>query len=146
MSDSQCVTVTILARRHNIYVSSVYSPPSDSCPVRRFDPIVSNSSKSMLDRTILCSDCNSKSTLWGSSFTDSKGQSFESFLLGSGMNVINDTNSLPTFDNGRGGTSWIDVTAAGHKVVDKISDWMVEDIVSLSFHKILSFQIIDIPK
>ena len=60
--------------------------------------------------------------------------------------MINDTSFLPTFDNGRGGTSWIDVTAAGHRIVDRVSDWMVEDIVSLSFHKILSFLMNDIPK
>ena len=146
MSNSPCVTGIVLTRNHNINVSSVYPPPSDKCPFHRFDPIVSNSSKNMLDRTILCSDSNSKSTLWGSSFTDSKGQSFESFLLGSGMNVINDTSSLTTFDNGRGGASWIDATAADHSVIDKISDRTIEDNVSLSFHKILSFQINNIPK
>ena len=54
------------------------------------------------------------------------------FLLGNEKDVINDPNSLPTFDNWSGGTCWIDVTAAGYKIVDKVSDWKIPDNDSLS--------------
>ena len=145
MSSSYCVTVSIPMCKSTIHVSSVYSPPSDDCPINRFDPLILNSSNNILDNTIICTDANSKSSLWGSSFTDSKGSRFESFLLGNRMNVINSQDSLPTFDSGRG-VSWIDVTAAGHKIYDKISCWRIEDISSLSFHKILSFQMKSISK
>ena len=70
---------------------------------------------------------------------DKKGDDLEAILLQHDLSVLNDVNSPPTFENSRGGVSWIDISIAGCQIVDKISNWKVQDEECLSFHKIITF-------
>ena len=56
------------------------------------------------------------------------------------MIVLNDPNSQPTFDSERG-QSWIDLTVCGDLIADKIRNWRVVNEESLSFHKMIEFDI-----
>ena len=69
-----------------------------------------------------------------------KGEEVEITLLRHNMLVINNPDSSPTFESSRG-RSWIDLTICGDLIADQIINWRVNDEESLSFHKIIEFEI-----
>ena len=94
-----------------------------------------------IQRLVLCGDFNARSNVWSNnSVTDVKGEEVEGILLKHNMIVMNDPNSTPTFDSGRG-QSWIDLTVCGDLIADKIRNWRVVNEESLSFHKMIKFDI-----
>ena len=147
-SDLHCITCILhLENSDFIVLSSIYSPPPDLSPVKRTDVLFEHLSTLQIQRLILCGDFNSHSSLWSNqSKNDRKGDELEILLLQYDLTVLNDISSPPTFENTRGGSSWIDISTAGCKIADKISDWQVRNDESLSFHKIITFSISLKPK
>ena len=142
-SNLHCITCILhLDNSEFVVLSSLYSPPPDVSPTIRTDILFNHLSTLQIQKLILCGDFNSHSSLWSNqSQNDRKGDDLEILLLHHDLTVLNDIHSSPTFENTRGGCSWIDISTAGSKVADKISDWKLHNEESLSFHKIITFSL-----
>ena len=110
-SNTHCITCVVNSSVvDKIIVASIYSPPSDFSPLTNMRHVFDNLGHRDIQRLVLCGDFNAHSNVWSNnSVTDSKGEEVERILLQHNMIVINDPNSPPTFDSGRG-QSWIDLT------------------------------------
>ena len=145
ISDEHCICIEIQSSKCKFYVASIYSHPTDLTPLSRFQ-IFQGLATENIKNLVICTDANAKSTMWGNRCTDLKGSELESMFLQYQINVVNDEDSPPTFQNNTGGKSWIDLTCAGNRIIEHLHSWEVLNIASLSFHKILSFVIeIDLP-
>ena len=69
-----------------------------------------------------------------------KGIEMEQLLFENDLSIINSSNSPPTFDSVIG-KSWIDITCIGHNLFSQASDWNIVDTTSLSYHRLIQFQI-----
>ena len=141
-SNPYCITCNITSSSgNNIFISSIYSPPSDLSPLSRLKCIFENLSSSDLSKLIICADLNAHSDLWSNaSKTDLKGEEVEGALFQNNMLVVNNPDSPPTFESSRG-RSWIDLTICGHQVFDKLTNWKVNEEETLSLHKMIEFDI-----
>lgn len=91
------------------------------------------------NETLLISgDLNAKSTYWGSSITDGKGELLESFAASLRLVTCN-TGCKPTFQRGLS-SSVIDVTFVGHGSWE-ISEWTVRDDFTFSDHNYLTYKV-----
>ena len=142
-SNSHCITCVVhLENAQNIVLSSGYCPPPDISSLLRTDSLFSNLSTLQIQNLLLCGDFNSHSSLWSNkSKNDKKGDELEILFYQNDLTVLNDVESPPTFENTRGGVSWIDLTVAGSKITDRVANWKVHDVESLSFHKIINFSL-----
>lgn len=77
-------------------------------------------------------DYNAKSHIWGDKSQDNRSQILIDMFQTLDMMVLNDPNSIPTFQ-GAQGSSWIDVTATFDSNI--IEDWQVITEESLNDHK-----------
>ncbi|KAL4121742.1 hypothetical protein QTP88_014193 [Uroleucon formosanum] len=92
------------------------------------------------NETLLVSgDFNAKSTNWGSSVDDSKGEALESFAASLGL-WTNNVGSHPTFQRGAS-SSVIDLTFSGPGPYEVV-DWEVLDDYSGSDHNYITFNLI----
>lgn len=82
-------------------------------------------------------DSNAKNRLWNSPTTDAKGVELECLIHSENLSIINSNTS--DLDFTPGGTSFLDVTLAGDKVV--VSHWFFPSIPSLSDHPYIYFKI-----
>ena len=142
-SNPYCITCNITSSSgNNIFVSSIYSPPSDPSPLPRLKCLFENMSSSDLSKLIICADLNAHSDLWSNaSRTDLKGEEVEGVLFQYNMLVMNNPDSPPTFESSRG-RSWIDLTICGHQVFDNLTNWRVNEEETLSLHKMIEFDIV----
>lgn len=142
-SDHHSITCLVHINNSEYFVvSSVYSPPPDNSPVFRTSKLFRFLNTQQIERLLMCGDFNSHSSLWSNySKNDAKGDELEILFLSKDLSVLNDVTSKPTFENTRGGKSWIDISTAGSKIADKISNWCVKEDESLSFHKIITFRL-----
>ena len=140
-SNTNCVTCKLSSNNSHYLLSSVYAPPSDKSALTRTKILFDNIKSSDMDCLLLCGDFNAHSDMWSSkSKTDAKGEELEILLLQKNLSIINNPESEPTFDSGRG-RSWIDLTIAGQNLVDSISNWRVSAEETLSFHKMILFDL-----
>ncbi|XP_047028061.1 uncharacterized protein LOC124636164 [Helicoverpa zea] len=92
---------------------------------------------------IVGGDANAKSTWWGSSIIDSRGEEVAGSFEDMGLQVLN-TGNTPTFDTFRGGkqfTSFVDLTACSEGLLGLIEDWRVESGITSSDHNGIVFKI-----
>ncbi|XP_047020947.1 uncharacterized protein LOC124630947 [Helicoverpa zea] len=92
---------------------------------------------------IVGGDANAKSTWWGSSIIDSRGEEVAGSFEDMGLQVLN-TGNTPTFDTIRGGkqfTSFVDLTACSEGLLGLIEDWRVESGITSSDHNGIVFKI-----
>ena len=90
---------------------------------------------------IVGSDTNSHCTLWNCTFTDSRGEFVEDFIIQNNLQCLNMGNNW-TF-KGPNGQSIIDITLANYSLANKISDWKVENNLEDSDHFRITFTIND---
>jgi len=142
-SDQFCTYIQIPANNDTgyIYIASIYSPPTNAELCISLHNLLENTTNNQLNNSVICGDFNAKSTIWGNQRTDSKGTSLEIVMFKYNFHIINPISSPPTFENTQGGKSWIDLTFAGLHISPKIKSWDVLSTESLSFHKIISFNI-----
>ena len=74
---------------------------------------------------IIGTDSNSHSTVWNCPQTDIRGKFIEEFLIENNLTCLNFGNN-PTFKNGRGDTSIIDLMIANYRLASSVSNWRVE--------------------
>lgn len=92
------------------------------------DVLCSNS-----ERFLVCGDFNSKSSLWGSSYTNSRGTLVEKWAAANDLRLLN-CGMEPTCIRTQG-TSIIDLSWATPNLIEWISDWQVlADTITLSNH------------
>ncbi|KAI1290888.1 Retrovirus-related Pol polyprotein from type-1 retrotransposable element R1 [Halotydeus destructor] len=87
-------------------------------------------------------DANAWSTLWGSAFTNARGQQFNEFIVGSEFDLLN--YKCATFEREYLGSirkSSLDITLLQNSGDFHLSKWNIEDTASFSDHKIVSYQL-----
>ncbi|GBM65620.1 hypothetical protein AVEN_164726-1 [Araneus ventricosus] len=89
---------------------------------------------------VILGDFNAKSSIWGSRNTDKRGNIVHDLINQFDLVVINDRDSLPSF-NGPCGISWIDIMMVKNIGVDRITEWKISDRITLSDHQIMEFKI-----
>ena len=93
---------------------------------------------------IIGTDSNSHSTVWNCPFSDKRGELLEQFLINNNLTCLNVDNN-PTFRNGSGNTSIIDLTLTNFCMASCVSNWKVEQLLHSTDHYRLNFTINDCP-
>lgn len=91
-------------------------------------------------RVLVALDANSKSTLWGSPFTDPRGASLMQFLEARNLYCVNDGEQPPTFSSELG-ESYIDVTLVTGNILADTGSWNVWPEASISDHRLITYDI-----
>ncbi|GBM01867.1 hypothetical protein AVEN_218985-1 [Araneus ventricosus] len=81
-------------------------------------------------------DFNAKSNVWSPKETDRRGEEVLSFISKWNITVVNDPNSIPTY-NCTKGESWIDLTLTRNITDRHIREWKVHDQETLRDHRLL---------
>lgn len=89
---------------------------------------------------IMAGDFNAKSPRWGGSVADARGNEVVQFLLSNDLNVLNDSNSPPTFVTDYS-EAWIDLTILSSVWRGFATTWRVGKSPTLSDHKYIVFSI-----
>ena len=91
------------------------------------------------DKAIIGMDSNAHSPLWNSSHLDEKGKDLEELIILKNLNVLN----IPLSDLSwkPAGTSFIDLTLIGDRLLDVVTGWRYLDFNSLSDHPYIFFRI-----
>ena len=93
---------------------------------------------------LVAGDLNAKSTAWGSSVTDNRGEELHEWATHWGLNFLN-RGSANTCVRQRGG-SVIDVTMTTASLVSRVHDWKVmESVETLSDHRYVRFDVSAFP-
>lgn len=133
------VAIKIKGCRGEVILASGYFPyPEDAPPPEEVKSLVEfcrNKGSALL----LGCDANAHNQLWGSSDTNSRGESLFEFLLESNLIVLN-RGSQPTFRNSLR-SEVIDLTIATKNLVHRVSKWRVSEEESLSDHMHIRFEL-----
>ncbi|GBL89290.1 hypothetical protein AVEN_225829-1 [Araneus ventricosus] len=135
------VVVDLLSGANQTTVVSIYIPPSrnKSNAIMELEEVLANLD---VKNFILGGDINMRNVLWGPDIPDHRasedGGAFVDFVLKHNLRIINNPNSLSTFET-KNGKSWIDITISSRDLFSKISDWTVTKCV-FSDHSYLSFK------
>ena len=89
---------------------------------------------------LLTTDCNGHHSLWNSKDTNTRGRLVAELITQNKLNIEN-KGAVATFLNTRGFNSIIDLTLTNDLSTTMISNWKVSDLVSLSDHKLITFQL-----
>ncbi|GFY26218.1 hypothetical protein TNCV_355341 [Trichonephila clavipes] len=85
-----------------------------------------------LNRLVWSMDSNSKSELWFSPYSDTRGNKLSEFISANNLFIINE-DCGPTF-RATQGTSYIDITVVGSDLLEDNSSWCLSKNESLSDH------------
>ena len=88
----------------------------------------------------IASDSNAHSTVWNCPRTDRCGEFVEDFLISNDLQCVN-VGNIPTFHNGSGHMSIIDITVANYSLATSIFNWKVDNDLHIYDHYIISFSI-----
>ena len=91
---------------------------------------------------LIGTDSNAHSTVWNCSFTDNRGDMVNNFLIDNNLSCCNIGNN-PTFENGAGDTSIIDLTIANYRLSQRIRKWQVEKVLHSTDHFRIRYDISD---
>ncbi|GBL72688.1 hypothetical protein AVEN_127931-1 [Araneus ventricosus] len=93
------------------------------------------------DKNVLIfGDFNAKSSIWGPRGTDTRGQHVLELINNFDIQVVNNSDSLPTF-NGPQGMSWIDLMMIRHFDIGRIQNWKIDDRITMSDYQIMDFTV-----
>ncbi|KAJ8705883.1 hypothetical protein PYW08_012929 [Mythimna loreyi] len=142
LTTNNIVVVGIRTKAWEITVVSYYFEPDQ--PI---SPYLDHLSKIKLEmgtgRLLIGGDANAKSTWWGSTIEDHRGEEMSGTLEELELQVLN-TGDTPTFDTIRGGValkSHVDVTACSLNIFDLVDGWRVDTGVTSSDHNTILLQI-----
>lgn len=91
------------------------------------------------EKAIVVGDFNAKSPQWGLQATDRRGQVITEWIAENDLVVINKGNK-PTFQR-REYSSVLDLTLATADVMNRVTNWEVSDLESLSDHNYIIFEV-----
>ncbi len=89
---------------------------------------------------LIGTDSNAHSTVWNCSSTDNRGDMVNTFLIDNNLSCCNIGNN-PTFENGAGDTSIIDLTIANYRLSQRIRNWQVENVLHSTDHFRIRYEI-----
>ena len=89
---------------------------------------------------IIGTDSNAHSTVWNCPKTDRRGEFIEEFLIDNDLSCLNIGNS-PTFENGQGHKTIIDIMIANYNLSTSISNWKVDNLLHCTDHYRITFSI-----
>ncbi|GBM38873.1 Retrovirus-related Pol polyprotein from type-1 retrotransposable element R1 [Araneus ventricosus] len=118
---------------------SVYCPPSEELGdnINEISTLLLRFSQ---ENIVILGAFNAKSSIWGPRNADKRGNIVHDLINQFDLVVINDRDSLPSF-NGPCGISWIDILTVKNIGVDRITEWKISDRIKLSDHQIMEFKI-----
>ncbi|GBM29742.1 hypothetical protein AVEN_156921-1 [Araneus ventricosus] len=125
-----------------ITVASFYIPPSKnkSEAILELEEVLKNLN---IDSLVLGGDINMRRLIWGPDIPDHRaaddGGPFVDFIMKYNFKIINNPNSLSTFES-RNGKSWTDVIISSRGLFHKINDWTFTKCM-FSDHSYLTFNI-----
>lgn len=133
-----------IARRKLCFVFvSLYAPPHTS-----LDPILEvlsdNLRSARSPNIIVAGDFIAKHRMWGPTDTDERGLQIAQFPLANDLVLLNDDQSLPTFET-LYAASWIDLTFATPSVLASGFRWTVRDDTTFSEHRLVQVTVGDSP-
>lgn len=127
------VAVYCQARDHDVTLISVYSPPHK--PMEPMLVLIEDAIRASRTRNIIVAgDFNAKHSAWGQQQTDARGSRLIAFAASHGLVVINDPDSIPTYET-KYSMSWIDVTLASPSLLVRGHSWCVREDVTHSEHR-----------
>ena len=135
------VVVTVSTKQWKVTLASYYFEPDQ--PLNPYLDHLTKVANTVTRRLIIGGDSNAKSTWWGGSRTDHRGDDMASTLHELGLNILNQGDT-PTFDTVRGGkhySSFVDVTACTTDMLDLVEDWKVIANLTCADHCGISFNI-----
>ncbi|GBN25120.1 Retrovirus-related Pol polyprotein from type-1 retrotransposable element R1 [Araneus ventricosus] len=137
-SATNTVGVSFPYRGMNLLLITVYCPPKEDL----YHILAELETCFMLpyDRVLLTGDFNSKSPVWGSDVEDERGRQLMEFVLSKGLAIVNEEDTIPTFDGSRG-RSWVDITISDPLLLDNIFKWKVDLEPTCSDHNSISFSL-----
>ncbi|XP_023210407.1 uncharacterized protein LOC111613290 [Centruroides sculpturatus] len=92
------------------------------------------------ERIIIGGDINAHSQLWGDPEDDGRANEFLQFVHAKGLFIINNPDSLPTFD-APVGQSWVDITCCNGRSLRSTTGWNVSGYSSLSDHAYIFYSL-----
>ncbi|XP_035206622.1 uncharacterized protein LOC118181574 [Stegodyphus dumicola] len=133
--DSSAILLDL--RSLTVVLVSQYSPPSED-----LNP-VTQSIQNLLQRIhisnmVFAGDYNAHNTTWGYAVTSPKGRDLEDFLSSNNFVLQNTEGAPPSYDRIYA-HGWPDLTFTTTHATNLIQDWKVEDAISLSDHKFITF-------
>jgi hypothetical protein len=87
---------------------------------------------------LCCIDSNAHSTVWGSPSDNTRGRTFEEFMIEQDLDV-NNIGNQPTFRNEQGAQSIIDLTLTSNRYDRLIRNWTISKTYFGSDHKMIHF-------
>lgn len=129
--------VTIKHQSKEVVMASAYADISLPVVNDRLEELVDycNEKKRSL---LIGVDSNAHSTLWGNEASNSRGDQLEEFIFAKNLTVQNQGN-IPTFEAGVG-KSCIDLTITNQLAMAETSNWLVDQDISMSDHKYLTYE------
>lgn len=110
----ECIVVKIKTVSNYLTIANVYLPPNQT-----FDK---SSIKDLFQpKTVIVGDLNSKSKLWGSEHSDSRGRLIEDLLEETGYCVVND--GQPTYTHFDGSRSHLDICLVSDTLAARVT-WL----------------------
>ncbi|XP_049316760.1 uncharacterized protein LOC125779439 [Bactrocera dorsalis] len=139
-SNADIVTAKLECDTGDLWLISAYMPHDDVVepPPLLLRRTLAEASKTGTD-VIIGSDANSRHQIWGSSDTNSRGESLFDFIIGENLRICNRGNSLTFVTAGR--EEVLDLTLTSQAIAPLISDWRVLDDHSFSDHRYIEFSL-----
>ncbi|CAC5408137.1 unnamed protein product [Mytilus coruscus] len=116
----EVVGVSVNCQNNKINIVNVYRPPNQDIKFNDYQEVLHNLS----DNIVLLGDFNSRSSMWGSSTTDSNGNIIEKVIDQNNMIILND--GTGTFQTVTGNRTQIDLTLVSASLAND-SQWSVLD-------------------
>ncbi|XP_035224796.1 uncharacterized protein LOC118197397 [Stegodyphus dumicola] len=133
------VAIIIEAQEASLLFISQYSPPSaDILATTQF--LTDTLQKIKIPLKIITGDYNAHNTVWGYASTNDKGSLLEDFLSANHLVLHNTADAPPTYDRIYA-QGWPDLTVSSASAAPLIQNWRVNDEISLSDHRYITFSI-----
>ncbi|CAC5405317.1 unnamed protein product [Mytilus coruscus] len=116
----EVVGVSVNCQNNKINIVNVYRPPNQNIKFNDYQEVLHNLS----DNIVLLGDFNSRSSMWGSSTTDSNGNIIEKVIDQNNLIILND--GTGTFQTVTGNRTQIDLTLVSASLAND-SQWSVLD-------------------
>ena len=124
----QAVACSVRIHHKRLTVCSLYLPPNDDICVQDLSGLIDQLPSPFL----LCTDANSKHTLWGSPRTDRRGRIWMDVITQHMLRVLNDGQAT-RFDDATGDESHIDLSLTSSDIAP-IMDWNTDKDLHSSDH------------
>lgn len=135
-TDEHCVCVKIISGGCGLILVNQYFQFAD--PLEQHLDKTREILRKYGDRSVLImADVNAKSALWHSETSDDRGRVVKLLVAEADLEVLNRPTPIPMYRGRAGANSNIDVTMITSELVEKVTDWTVEDGLTSSDHNLI---------